>query len=469
MEKPLLHENHPRPVTRRDFLAQGFIGFSATVMGPTALSLLLDAQARADGTCPPVGATAGRIPFLVFDMAGGGALAANFLVGGAGGPMDLLPNYDVLGWDPRAATPNAVDARFGLPMAGGGVSKIMQGMLDSMSAGAQAGLRFGSFCHFGRDDTRANQVSALSMVSKAGLRGSLITTGVGTVATFSGGNSDGLVDELALKPLQVKSVSDIVDSLSYGPALSQLRPSVLAASAQALLKLSLGQAAKYSQLSLGDQLGQLDGCGLQRNLAFTGTITGTDPRLEPNFQALYNLNAATPATSADAVSATVVMNVLKGQTGPGCITIGGCDYHDGTQATGDGKDLQTGHEIGRAVEAAYRMGKPLAFQLVTDGAVYPRKGTRIWQGDSGDKSLTLFGLFQPAGMNRRAQQRRLQVGCFTAGQGADRSTLVGSDPIRAGYASFANYLALCGSVGDFNSYFPNVFTAAELDSVLLFG
>ena len=65
--------------------------------------------------------------------------------------------------------------------------------------------------------------------------------------------------------------------------------------------------------------------------------------------------------------------------------------------------------------------------------------------------------------------RRLQVGFYTDGQGAERSTLLGASPQLVAYAVFANYLNCCGQLGKFNQWLPGIFTGGgELDSVLLF-
>src|SRR5262249_62134125 len=43
LHEPIRHESaHKRPVTRRDFLAQGFLSGAATVMVPSALAMLLN-------------------------------------------------------------------------------------------------------------------------------------------------------------------------------------------------------------------------------------------------------------------------------------------------------------------------------------------------------------------------------------------------------------------------------------------
>ena len=40
-DDPLRHADHPRPVTRRDFVAQGFLSGSAFALGGGVMSLLV--------------------------------------------------------------------------------------------------------------------------------------------------------------------------------------------------------------------------------------------------------------------------------------------------------------------------------------------------------------------------------------------------------------------------------------------
>jgi hypothetical protein len=159
--------------------------------------------------------------------------------------------------------------------------------------------------------------------------------------------------------------------------------------------------------------------------------------------------------------------VLKGNCGPGVLTIAGCDYHDGTQTTGDTKDLEIGQQIGRAVELAHRMNTPFFFAVVTDGGLYSDPGTRHWRGDSGIRGLAVMGYFKPGGP---PEQRRTQLGAFTDGQGVDRSTYVGSDPKRVAFAIFANYLSINGQLGLFSQQVSTSdFATEQIDAHLVFG
>src|ERR1700749_4027170 len=127
---PLKHADHSRPTTRREFVAQGFLTGAATVVGPSLVGLMADPKiARA--LSPDIqtavhncGITtgAGKIPFIVFDLAGGGNIAgSNVLVGGPKGQLDFLSvaGYSKLGLPGTmvpnpSATGNFIDSSFGL-------------------------------------------------------------------------------------------------------------------------------------------------------------------------------------------------------------------------------------------------------------------------------------------------------------------------------------------------------------------
>ena len=80
--------------------------------------------------------------------------------------------------------------------------------------------------------------------------------------------------------------------------------------------------------------------------------------------------------------------------------------------------------------------------------------------------MTVVGYFNP---NAAPEMRRTQIGRYTDGQGADRSTLIGSDPAKVAYAVFANYLSVIGRRGEFSSIAGRVFNSeADVDSLLIF-
>src|SRR6202140_5259061 len=154
IHEPLRHQDHPRPRTRREFLAQSFITGAATVIGPSLLGMMLApraARAALDpdilGLLPPCSITtgAGKIPFICFDLAGGGNIAgSNVLVGGPNGQLDFLSvaGYSKLGLPGTmvpspSATGNFIDSSFGLRFHSD--SAHLRGMKLRASAKAMGG------------------------------------------------------------------------------------------------------------------------------------------------------------------------------------------------------------------------------------------------------------------------------------------------------------------------------------------
>ena len=259
----------------------------------------------------------------------------------------------------------------------------------------------GVIAHTGNSDSNDNLNNAAMHIAKAGMVGSLVRSPIGTNNSRSGGNTDVGIYDPALKPLQIRNVGDMQNALNYGPTLRNLPAAQVRAIAQATLKMSREQAEKFRGMTLADQFTHLEQCGLAKNLDFTGTVSGVDPRANASIQSIYNL--AANSNNRDSQIATIVMNVLMGNTGPGTITIGGCDYHTGAATEGEAKDLEIGREIGRAIQAAFVLGKPLAFQILTDGGISSNDGTgatttdgeRAWAGDDNGKSLTVVGFMNP--------------------------------------------------------------------------
>src|SRR5579875_3873903 len=104
LHEPILHENHRRPVTRRELLSAGFLGASGMVMAPAWLAGLLkpgragaaiplssDIQALLASNQCNVTLGAGLIPFICFDLAGGANLVGSeVIVGVQGGQANFL-------------------------------------------------------------------------------------------------------------------------------------------------------------------------------------------------------------------------------------------------------------------------------------------------------------------------------------------------------------------------------------------
>ncbi len=456
IQKAFRYADH-HPVTRRQFLGLG-IGQALSLMFLPDLISGFGKQSWASSCETPLSSLH---PFLLFDCVGGASLAGNFVVGKSGGAEDYLKSYDTMGVAKSPAAGQVVDTSFGLPLFTS-LSKIHEGMLSQMTVETRKRLRMASVCNSSQDDSSDNALSPAILISKAGLNGRYFKGGLGSIGTDSGGNSQSPLIDATMQPVAVSSLNDISESLNYGTALSKLSTAQRTRLAKSLSRLGESQARKVAGMRMADQFTLLANCGLQKNIEFAGPIKGINP-LE-NAAVAPLLQGATPEVTR---LGAIAYNVLQRNCGVGVHTIAGCDYHDGTQTTGDAKDLEIGVSIGMAVEMAARLKQPLFFAVISDGSTYSDVGTRIWRGDAGQKGLAVMGYYHPTNV---PTLRTNQIGAFTDGQGVDRTTYVGVEPRRAAYTIVANYLSVNGKLGEFETLVSqSEFEPSKLDSHIAFG
>src|SRR5437773_335268 len=218
--EPLLHENHPLPVTRRDFVAAGFLSGPAMVIGPAWLGALLEAS-RAEAGVPlspdiqallgsgqcNVPTAAGGLPFICFDLAGGANLVGSeVLVGVQGGQSNLLSaaGYAKLGL-PGNMLPTSsgfISNALGLLWHSDGA--ILRGILSKATTPVTAaGTNGAVICALSQNDTANNPHNPMYGIAKAGAKGKLLTL-IGD-STVSGGYSaapTALIDP-ALQPTKI--------------------------------------------------------------------------------------------------------------------------------------------------------------------------------------------------------------------------------------------------------------------------
>jgi len=274
--EPFKHENHPRPVTRRQLLGAGFLSGGAMVMAPAWLGALLrsggaDAAAltslqQLQTECalqpPPNGGgalgTTGPVPFITIDLAGGANLMGSEAIAGmAGSPTNFISTagFAKLGV-PGSMVPTStafIDMSLGLPFHAD--SAILRGMKLKASATALAKVNGVVIPAISQNDTNSNPLNAMYLVAKAvnqlAAPGQLApafgqyATLVGTNATTSGGNSAApaaYVDS-TLQPTRIASSADntaLVGSSGGAGAATQLQVDVQ----QAQASISAGTKAQ---------------------------------------------------------------------------------------------------------------------------------------------------------------------------------------------------------------------------------
>jgi len=207
-DAPKMHPDHKRPVTRREFVSQGFLSGTALAAGGGVLSLFSnprDAMATLSSDLTPILSTpcnistggALKIPFIAFDLAGGANMAnSNVLVGGEGGQMDFISTagYEKCGL-PGDMVPGLNDPLTGLPYANTDFglafhsdSAFRRGMLASMTPGVEANLNGAIIPARSDNDTGNNPHNPLYGIATAGANGSILTL-AGSENSMSGGNS----------------------------------------------------------------------------------------------------------------------------------------------------------------------------------------------------------------------------------------------------------------------------------------
>jgi len=244
-DAPLRHENHPRPVTRREFIRQGFIGGSATLLSGGIFSLFAspnaamaavstDLTALANDIGCTLGGLSGsaKVPFICFDLAGGANLAgSNVLVGQAGGQMDLLstsgysklgiPGDMIPGLDSSGVTLlNASAANdftnTDFNLAFHADSAMLRGIMEK--AAATIGNVDGCVIPARSDnDTGNNPHNPLYGIAMTGAEGEVVDL-IGSRSSESGGNSMAPAAHInpEVRPTKVDRPSDVTGMVDVG-------------------------------------------------------------------------------------------------------------------------------------------------------------------------------------------------------------------------------------------------------------
>jgi hypothetical protein len=448
------YNEHKVPTTRRDFLSLGIVTCTAasfinpyTLAAKTLNHLHTDPSSFEDDPA-----------FIVIDLAGGAGLSANFLVGNKGGAEDLLPSYKTLGWKPKE---DGYDKRFGAPMAKENISGLLKGILSSSSEEAQGHFRMGTLLHNSADDTSSNPSSAASLVYNMGNTGKELKQIVGLERSISGGNSS-LANPLNKSPYYLTDLDGLINSIGlksiYGDDT---------AVAKKVFSL-INRISKRQTNDFNPDVLSISTKSYSDSIGLATKSINVDPRLDKDARDVFGLNEDQGTKENAILQASIVLNSLNLNVGPGVITIGGCDYHDNTSATGDAKDEEIGVLIGRIIELASRKGKKVFLQIITDGGVDSVPGSRVWRGDSGERSMGAIGFFDPKRAITYKTANSSQIGFYNKTETADRSSLIGASPRLAAYAAYANYLNISGKIQDYEKYMPGIFSKEELESILIF-
>jgi hypothetical protein len=509
--EPLLYPDHKVPVTRRELLGAGLRTAPALVIGPAWLAAALkpnkanaalaaDIQALlAPGQCN-VATSASGIPVICFDLAGGANLVGSeVIVGQQGGQANFLTTagYGKMGV-PGNMVPSAagfVDSTFGLLWHSDGA--ILRGMKTTATTAATAAGTSGAIiCGMSQNDTGQNPHNPMYGIAMVGSRGTLLNL-VGNQSSVSGGNSASvpyMINPL-FQPTTIALPSDDVGLVSTGGAPAD---PVSVAVLQSQARIS-GGGALYDPSNTGGTeftgmlappTGSQTGVSLYAaggaadaalksqvrcayaQAAYTADTFGNPAALDPTKDTKI-IGGGTPIFTTAQMSsdqdiqktASVMKLVCNGYAAAGTITLGGCDYHDSTRATGETRNFKIGQMIGAVLEYAQRVGTPLMVYVFSDGSLSSSsmvdtsaagRDKLAWQGDNSTVSSTFFLAYSPKGrpqlLNGVAGQ---QIGYYTADGAVDTTSSPAANSVtQIPEVMLLNYMALLGQAGQFSATFP---------------
>ncbi|OOZ39538.1 general secretion pathway protein GspF [Solemya pervernicosa gill symbiont] len=512
LDRPLYHADHKRPVTRRDFLAQGFRAGAGITLGSSLLGLLglprLASAALApdmadlrDNLCGIAAQGAGKIPFICFDLAGGANIAgSNVLIGGQGGQLDFISTagYSKLGLPgdmipPLADTVNGgdfTDSRFGLSFHKR--SAMLQGIIER--AGSRAANINGAVIPARSDnDTGNNPHNPMYGINRAGADGSLVTL-IGSRSSDSGGNS--LAPTMMLnpevRPTKVDRPSDVTGMVDTGELINILNKDDAVKVMESIARLSQEKLGVVdTQLANDAVIKQLVRCGYIKSADLVDRFSdpsALNPEADPDIVGAGGIFSVGEfnGDSEFRKTASVMKMVIDGYAGAGTITMGGYDYHTGERGTGERRDLRAGRCMGACLEYAARKGVPLMMYVFSDGSVASNgtiddsvdgAGKGVWTGDNSSTAASFFLVYNPGsapvllGASPEAQARHQQIGWFRNDASVETAASPAANNVNLLVETvILNYLALHGEQNQFASYFPGrgLGNAQLMDSLTAF-
>jgi hypothetical protein len=516
-DAPQLHGDHPRPVTRRQFVAQGFMTGAAYTVGGGALSLL-SANAMAAlspdiddlrlNTCQ-ITDGAGKIPFICFDLAGGANISgSNVLVGQSGGQSDFLSTagYEKMGL-PGDMVPGLTDAN-GNPFANFDLglgfhfdSAFRRGIMASLTPGTEANINGAVIPARSDNDTGNNPHNPMAGIALAGSKGSILTL-AGSENTESGGNSmpSAMLYNPELRPTKVDRPSDVVNLVDTGDLVGILSKADATAVMESIYRLSDQKMGRVdTQVAEDAAIKKSVRCGYVKAAHIAEEFGGVpiDPLLDTDIVADDNSAIFTTAEFTDGSrsarefqkTASVMKLVMNGFAGAGCIEMGGYDYHGGARAEGEVKDFRAGRCMGAVLEYAARLGKPVMMYVFSDGSLSSNgtidnstegRGKGEWTSDNSSTAAGFFLVYNPTrrpillGGTPEEQAIHQQIGAMDAGGSVMRAATPMANNVNLLVNSvILNYMALHGEQGNFgNLLYPGwnhgLGSGAQLDALTAF-
>ena len=505
-DSPQLHGDHPRPVTRRQFVAQGFMSGAAYTLGGGVMSLFSDPRSAYAALstdlddllitpCGIAGDGAQKIPFICFDLAGGANIAgSNVLIGQAGGQSDFLATdgYRRQGL-PGDMVPGLTDPVLALPYANFDLglgfhldSAFRRGIMQSLTPGTEAFVNGAVIPARSDNDTGNNPHNPMYGIARAGANGSILQL-CGSENTDSGGNS---MLPLALydpefRPTKVDRPADVVNLVDTGELVGILSKDDATAVMESIYRLTDSKMDQVDTQVTGDAvIKELVRCGYLKAADIADRFGGVP--IDPSEDDLIVDQPGFPGTgifteaefndpgrdgSEFRKTSSVMKLVLNGFAGAGCIEMGGYDYHGGRRAEGETKDFRAGRCMGAVLEYAARLQTPLMMYVFSDGSLSSNgavdntaegRGKGEWDSDNSSTAGSFFLVYNPGrrptiiGATAAEQAVHQQLGYMSSDGAVERAATPAANNVNLLVNTvLLNYMALHSEQGLFDGLFPN--------------
>jgi hypothetical protein len=505
-DAPLLYPDHPRPVTRRDFIRQGLIKGAAFVTAPSLFGLSANSRhafadlspdiekLKAADECDLSTLGAGKIPFICFDLAGGANIAGSNVLVGTASQLDYLTTagYSRLGL-PGNMLPAHIDPDNGseytdldLGLAFHSKSAMLSGIKEKFSANYWGQTNGAVIPARSENDTGNNPHNPMYAISRCGAGGQLLDL-IGSRNSDSGGNSAAPADliDFSVRPTKIDRPSDVSGLVDTGKLVSLLNKSDAVAVMESIYRISDKKVAREDTLTSANE--DIVRCAYVKSADLVDQY-GTPETLDVTLDTEIVSDAGGIFTQAEfngdsefRKTASVMKLVVNGYAGAGTITMGGYDYHTGDRAVGEIRDRRAGRCIGACLEYAARKGQPLMLYVFSDGSVSSNGtlddsddggGKGVWTGDNQSTAASFFLVYNPGDRPVLINDDilRQQIGAFNADGSVNNGSSPAANNVNLLVQTVAlNYLALHGEQGNFTSLFGTTLgNSAMLDSLTAF-
>ncbi len=504
-DAPQLHGDHPRPVTRRQLVSQGFISGAAYTLGGGIMSMFANpreayAALSTDlddlrASCGIAANGAGKIPFICFDLAGGANIAgSNVLIGQQGGQSDFLATdgYRRQGL-PGDMVPGLTDPILQLPYANFDLglgfhldSAFRRGIMASLQPGTELNVNGAVIPARSDNDTGNNPHHPMYGIGRAGADGSILQL-CGSENTDSGGNSMlplALYDP-ELRPTKVDRPSDVVNLIDTGELVGILSKNDATAVMESIYRLTDSKIGQVNTQVTNDAvIKELVRCGYVKAADIADRFGGVaiDPGDDdmivdlptsalPGIFTQAEFNDGGRDGSEFRKTASVMKLVLNGYAGAGCIEMGGYDYHGGQRREGEPKDFRAGRCMGAVIEYAARLQTPVMIYVFSDGSVSSNgaidtslegRGKGEWASDNSSTAAAFFLVYNPGrqptiiGATPAEVAAHQQLGYMSSDGAVNRAGTPAANNVNLLVNTvLLNYMALHGEQGAFDGLFPN--------------